>query len=150
LRQELAPAEKARLTAELRATPNESLEDDLCLNALLRRLPDQPVPTNFTQLVLEAVSRDTQPPVVARLGWRRWALGRWLPKPALASALLGAGLLGYFQYQSHARMELAQSVAQISQATEWVGLSALMDFEAIRRLGQEEITVDEQLLTALQ
>ena len=150
LRRELAVEERARLQALVKDHGAPNLDDDLNLNAILRRLPNHPVPTNFTQCVLDSIARES---VIAKRGrsdWRRWFLGGWLPKPALAPVVLGVLLYSYFAYQSHARLQIAQCVAQVSQAAAWMNMDAWQDFDAINRLGEESVPVDEVLLAALQ
>ena len=118
-------------------------------------LPDAPVATNFTARVLQAVDQESATAERARgaraLGWQGWR--RWLPRMALASVVLGAGLICYHQVSERhvlaaRRDELALSVAAVSGVSSLPSPEILKDFEAIRALNQTP-PPDEELLALL-
>src|SRR2546427_12592788 len=94
-RRKLSLAEETELRAWLEAHPESQgdWEAELGLTQGLGRLPDAPVPSNFTARVLEAVERETAAGESRARGskWRAW-LGRvrWLPRAGFAVIALGA------------------------------------------------------------
>jgi anti-sigma factor RsiW len=146
----LSTSEEEALEARLARTPGmpERLEDELALNQALERLPDAPVSSNFTAQVLLAVQREqrrreTRP---ARPWWSEIFSLRWGRRLAFAGLVLGATFLVMQQQRQSAREELARQF----QGLEGVpSIEALQDFEAIRRLGGEAGSVDEELLNSL-
>jgi anti-sigma factor RsiW len=152
LRHEVTPVEHAQVQAFVASYPEAATywEEDLCLNQLLRQLPDQPVSSNFTALVLQAASQNAPAPASARVAWwSRSRLRRWIPRTALAIVAVSAGLLSYHEYQMHTRAEMAQSVARFCRVSTLVPVDTLTDFDAINRLGQAHVAVDEELFAAL-
>ena len=63
-RRKLTEAEQAELRAYLAAHPDARADWEMesALNAALTRLPDAPVPSNFTARVLQAVEREAVRP----------------------------------------------------------------------------------------
>ncbi len=151
LRHELTPHEQAEVLAYVGAHPEAcpDWEQDLCLNEMLRQLPDQAVSTNFTARVVQAVGLAVEPKTVPVSWWHRWGIGRWVPKAALAIVVLAAGLLSYREYQTHERLQMAERMASFCRVSSLVSVDALRDFDAINRLGQAPVKVDEELLAAL-
>ena len=77
LREKIQPAEQElinQLASEHQLS--QDVQDDLSLNRLLRRLPDRPVSSNFTALVLEAAtkSQQLQKEPVKKSSWIRRAI----------------------------------------------------------------------------
>jgi anti-sigma factor RsiW len=119
------------------------------LQSALDRLPDVPVPSNFTARVLEMVEREAAAEM--RQGERKWRFSRrlrWLPKLAFGAIVLGAGLLSYHQFQTARFAEYAHSVAAVSDVSSLPGPEILKDFDAIR-VSNPTTLPDEQLLAAL-
>jgi hypothetical protein len=151
-RRKLTAGEEAELRAWLAEHP-EALADwerEAALNEMLGRLPDAPVPSNFTARVLQAVEREAAAEArgvaSARPRNRPWL--RWLPRGAFAAMAAGAGLLAFHHHeQSLLRGQLAQSVATISDVASLPSPEILTDFDAIRVLNTPP--ADEQLLTLL-
>ena len=118
------------------------------LRELLSRLPDAPVPSNFTARVMQAIDLDELP--VGR--GRRWSWN-WhalLPRAAVAAMVVVAGGLALHQHEIYnRRMALAQSVALVANAQPLPSLEALDNFDAIQRMGQPA-HADEELLALLQ
>ncbi len=151
-RRRLTAAEEAELRAWLAAHPEAQAdwEAEAGLNAALGRMPDAPVPSNFTARVLQAVERETaterrRP----KEDWLTWLRPRWLPKLAFAAIVVGAGLLSYNQVQAVHRKKLAESVAAVSAVSSLPSPDILKDFDAIRALNPSPAP-DEQLLAILQ
>ena len=119
---------------------------DARLDALLRRLPDKPVASNFTARVLQGVERENtlRMEISPRPFFRRGLY--WLPRLAVASVALTLGIFSY-QHQAHnRRVQLARSVAVVSQVASLPSADELRDFDAIRRLSQP---ADKELLALL-
>jgi anti-sigma factor RsiW len=148
-RRKLTASEEGELRAWLAAHPEaqSDWEAEGELNEALGRLADAPMPTNFTARVLQAVELEGATESCGRAwAWQWW---RWLlPKAAAAAVVLGAGLLAYHQHEVTKRVELAQSVAAVSEAA-IPSPDALQDFEAIRRLNPAP-PADKELLALLQ
>lgn len=151
-RRKLTGDEEARLRAWLAAHPEARAdwEAEAGLNAALVRLPDVPVPGNFTARVLQAAERETAAGQ-RRTGWKWWGWPRlrWLPKVAFAAVILGAGLFSYRQFQAARLREYGSSVAAVSDVSSLPSPEILKDFDAIRASNPPTLP-DEQLLAALQ
>ena len=146
-RRELPPAQRERLRAWLKAHPEARPDWQLeaGLTEALGRLPDVPVPSNFTALVLQAVECDTAAGRHHGLTWFVWSRRpRWLPRIGFAAILVGAGLISYhYEVQAVQRAAMAQSAVTVSGvAAALPGPKILKDFEAIRALGQTPPDVD--------
>src|SRR5690242_18260353 len=152
-RRKLNPEEDARLSEWLATHPEAQpdWESEMALNDLLTRLPHVPVASNFTARVVAAAQREADANL-DRKGGRRvrahW-LWRWLPKAAVAAAVLTAGLLSYNHLQSVRRAEYAQSLATLSEVASLPSPEALNDFDAISALSSAP-TADEELLKLMQ
>ncbi len=148
-RRKLTAAEEAELRgcvsaeAELQA----DWEAELALNQALERLPNAPVPSNFTARVLRSAERHS--PEAGR--WRlplgaAWDRSfRWLPRAAFVAACLAAGFFSYQHLQDSRREHLAESVVRVSEVASVPSPQALADFDAIRALDRTP-PPDEELL----
>jgi anti-sigma factor RsiW len=151
-RRELSNAEEAELRNWLAAHPEAQADwqAEAGLNAGLGRLPDVPVPSNFTARVLQAVEREAVAELRRPQGkWLTWLWLRWLPKAAFAAVIVGVGLLSFHQVQAAHRKRLVESVAAVSAVSSLPGSDILRDFDAIRALNPAPAP-DEQLLAVLQ
>jgi hypothetical protein len=152
-RRKLTAVEAAELRAWLAAHPKAQTdwETEAGLNEALGRLPDAPVPSNFTARVLQGVERDRAAQLRGRRRkWQVWLRWRWLPKAAVAAVILGAGLVSYQQVANVARRaEYARSVAVVSEVASLPGLETLKDYDAIL-VSNPIPSADEELLVALQ
>jgi len=151
-RRKLTGAEETELRAWLVAHSEAQADWDAeaGLNAALGRLPDVPVPSNFTARVLQAAEREGAARLLRRGGkWRGWLRLRWLPKAALGAMLVGAGLLSYRQVQAAHHKRLVESVAAVSAVSSLPSPDILKDFDAVRVLNPTPAP-DEQLLAVLQ
>ena len=102
-KRKLTPVEEAQLHAWLEAHPEAQAdwEGEAGLTDALNRLAAPQVPSNFTVRVLAAVAADTarqERETGRRSTWRFWSW-RWLPKAAVASLVLVAGLVGLQHYE---------------------------------------------------
>jgi anti-sigma factor RsiW len=148
----LTGADEAELRAWLAAHPaaQADWEAEAELNAALGRLPDVPVPSNFTARVLQAVEREAaaelRPP---GWKWRGWPRLGWLPKVALTAGVVCAGVVSCLLIQDAQRRNLVQSVAAVSAVSSLPGPEILKDFDAIL-VSNPTPSPDEQLLAVLQ
>jgi hypothetical protein len=149
---QLTGAETAQLRAWLAAHPEAQAdwEAEAGLNAALGRLPDVPVPTNFTARVVQAAEREGAAEV-RRSGWKwgGWPRLRWLPKVALTASIVCAGAVSCLLIQDAQHKNLVQSVAVVSTMPSLPGPDILKDFDAIRA-SNPTTAADEQLLAVLQ
>ena len=102
------------------------------LTTALAKLPQAPVPSNFTARVLAAV--DAEENRAARNGWRWPAL---FPRIAVATAVLvfaGVSIQRYEVYSQ--RAALAKNVARVVVTQPLPSADALENLDAIQRLSQ--------------
>jgi len=137
-RRKLTAAEEDELRAQLEVHP-EALADweaDAALNQVLDRLPDAPMPSNFTARIMQAVELE-QAAAARRPGspWK-WLWGPIFPKAALAAVFVGMSLLGFREAVFQKQQRLAKSVAAVSQVAALPGPEILQDFDAIQQLNQ--------------
>ena len=146
LARDLTDDEWAGLERWLSANPAERAEWE-AVDQLLAALPDAPVASNFTSLVLEQVRRvDAPAPSLGQAGWRKILAPQFRPIQIAAAATL-AMVIGGVGYQSHlnqSRAEMAEAVASIAEFTP----GFLSDYEAIEAITQAA-PVDEELWAAL-
>jgi len=146
-RRPLTDAEQAELRAWLAAHPEAQADwqAEAALNTALRKLPDAPVPTNFTARVLGEIERNAAA-AQQRAGFSRlvdWR--RWLPRAALAGLAVVAFILALQMEQAAARARMGRSVAAMAMAP---SPDLLKDFESIKRL-QAAPVADKELLKLL-
>ena len=148
-RRALSDAKVAELRTRLAAQPEllAQWQEERQLTRALGRLPDAPVPSNFTARVLQAVENSAAAEARARTpagrGW--WHYQRWLPRLAVATLVLGVSLFSVHRYQAANRARIAQSVAAFSEAAALPSPEVLQDFDTISRLGSAP-AADEELL----
>lgn len=158
-RQELTPAQRARLVSWLAGRPEASAdwESEEALTRGLRRLPNPALSSNFTALVLAAAEKGRARPAEAGTGgWPRWLQGLW-PKAAWAAAALALGMAGLQVHSVRNRTQLRQDLAAIPMAPKVPSPEILQDFDAIQQFSQVasapggiQTVSDEALLNALQ
>lgn len=117
------------------------------LRDLLARLPDAPVPSNFTARLLAAVELEESRPA------RRWHFSRnWhalLPRIAVTAAVvLFAGITFQHYELNSQRATLARNVALVASSQPLPSMDALKNFDAIQRMSQPH--ADEELLALMQ
>jgi hypothetical protein len=155
LRRKMSIGEEAEWQIHLADQPEAraQFQEELSLNRALQRLPDIPVSSNFTALVMQAVEREYQHrsrPMLWRL-WADYVAFNWGRKLAFGSALLLLGVLSYQQYQLSARRALAMSLSSIESVLPVEG--AVEDFRAaygLRRVPTPSPSEEMDLFAALQ
>jgi anti-sigma factor RsiW len=150
-RRKLTPAEESELRAWLVANPaaRDDWESDAALSRVLERLPDAPVPSNFTARVLRAVEGESRAAQRQSESKWKWMWQPLLPRIAFAVVVLGIGFLSFHEARAARRMQLAKSVAAISEVSSLPGPEILKDFDAIRQLTPTP-PPDTELLALLQ
>ena len=139
------------MRAWLAAHPEAQAEwaADTALGMLLDRLPDAPMPSNFTARIMQAVEQEQ----AARKRTRETPSPRWwrglLPRAAVTIAVVGLALFTYQRHESARRAELARSLTAVAEVQSLPSPQALADYEAIRRLSPAPVA-DEELLALLQ
>jgi negative regulator of sigma E activity len=128
------------------SVPTDS-ELEARLSRVLARLPDAPVPSNFTARVLQAVELEESRRT------RRWSLGwNWhvfLPRIAVTAAVvLFAGLTIHHYELAGQRNALARNVALIAGSQPLPSVDALKNFAVIQRMSQPR--ADDELLALMQ
>ena len=124
------------------------LEMESRLNAALARLPDAPVPSNFTARVLQAVEREEVRGAHAKLASGTGT--SLVPRVAVAAAVIALCRSGFSAPRTrHQRAALAKNVALVAQAQPMPSVEALKNFDAIRRMSQPP-HADDELLALLQ
>ena len=147
-RRKLTPAEEEALRRWLSAHPESQGDWELegGLNQALERLPDAPVPSNFTARVLQAVELDAAQATRRRPSF--WSRVQWLPRLAFATVVLGAGLFAYHHVQVRQNRDSMIAAVKIVGVSAVPSPEALKDYDAIQAMGQT--SADEELLTALE
>ena len=129
------------------------------LDQALEHLPNIPVSTNFTSLVLQSVQSDGPArSLPEKIGWSRWSRLRFRFS-SLATGLAVVTLVGIFsirQEQKSDQQEMVRSVTSFTEVasalnSDEVPNHVFQDFEAIQRLSvPADSEVDLELLVALQ
>lgn len=127
--------------------PISDPELDARLDTALKRLPDVPVPSNFSARVLDAVELAERRAVGS--GWR-WNWRSLFPRLAVGTAVLLVAGISLQRYEANSqRITLAKEVASVAASQPLPSVDALADLDAIQRLGQSS-RADTELLAALQ
>jgi hypothetical protein len=153
-RRELIPAEEAQLRSWLAANPDAQAEWEAegLLTESLKRLPSVTVSCNFTARVLDAARRESAAQERARASrWKMWHWpARWLPRAALATLVLGAGLFAYHHVRLDGREEaIRRSVVTVSEAQPLASPEVFENFDAIQAMSQSS-AADVELLKLFQ
>ncbi len=152
-RRNLTPAEEAQLRQFLASHPEAQPEWDAeaALNESLKRLPAAPVPSNFTARVLDALGEDAMAEGRAeRHSWLRWQFRlRWLPRAAVATLIVGLGLVTYRHEQLETRKARAESLVAVERVKVLANPELLENFEAIQAMSQAP-AADDELINLLQ
>jgi ferric-dicitrate binding protein FerR (iron transport regulator) len=156
----LTEEERAALDGWLAVRPGERAvwETETALNRALGSLPNRPVSSNFTALVMQAVEREARAsqttPSAPESFWSRLLAVFRLPAIRLAWAVLlvcGIGL-GFYTHQTNVHRDVAEglkAVANVASVPSLSDPSVFEDFDAIRRLGQSSASDDEELYMVL-
>lgn len=149
-RRPLTETEQAEWRAWLAAHPEAAadLESEAALNAALARLPDAPVPTNFTARVRDAVARETAQSV-PRPPAHLWLWRVLLPRAAAVMLVLGVGAWGAHLFRVKQRKAIGDSLVTIATVPTMPTPQALEDFDAILKL-DSGAGADRELIALLQ
>ena len=143
-RRKLTDAERAGLGAQPEVQAD--LEIESRLSEALARLPDAPVPSNFTARVLQAVERESVRPRAINWSWTWRVL---VPRVAVAAVVIAFTGLGIHRYELNAhRAVFARNVVLVAEAQPLPSVDALKNFNAIQRMSQPR--ADDELLMLLQ
>jgi hypothetical protein len=152
-RRPLNDEEQARLRSWLAAHSDTQAdwEAEATLNQVLARLPEAPVPSNFTALVMQAIDREEAAALrPASFIERLKELVRHRgPRLAWALALIGVVWLGIWQHEKAARHDLAQGLAALVTLAGQPDPDALQDMGAIQHLSQVTPQGDDELFKVL-
>ncbi len=149
-RRPLTAAEEAELRAWLVGHPEAQAEAEaeLGLSQALARLPEAPVPSNFTARVWQAIDRDAATPRPAGgLQLARWWRS-WVPRFAVLTVAVGAGWLAFRHHESVQRAELVKSFLIVAPAS-LADPGVIADFEVICQLSPPA-AADEELLKLME
>lgn len=141
-RGELTPAALDRLEEGLAARPElrTRWDEEIGLNQLLDRMPEAPVPSNFTALVLDEARRQSASPVSRPFLGELWA--RLFANPAVGIAWVAVmvclGWLAVEQAQTHSEWRRNSELAAFFKAAAPSDPAMLQDFDAIRLLPEDE------------
>ena len=152
-RRPLNEEEQARLEGWLAANPQTQAdwEDEVILNQALARLPEPPVSSNFTALVMQAVERDEAAALPPRtfMDRLREIFRQRAPRVAWVLALALAVWFGVRQQQRASHHELATGLATLVNVAAVPDPKALQDMEAIQQLSYRAAPEDEEILKVL-
>jgi hypothetical protein len=144
--------EEKRLREILSAAPalQAQWEQEAALNRLLGRTPQPQLSTNFTARVMEAVRKtEHEPSLAERLTPFRWLSRNWVPRMALALAMVCCGVFSFHEYQAVHRAQLARELARATKMAALPPMEWMRDFDTISRLDKVSVA-DNELLAALQ
>ena len=144
-RRKLTEAERTELRAQPEAQADLELESRL--SEALARVPDAPMPSNFTARVLQAIEREEAHAVRTR-SWS-WYWRVLVPRVAVAVAVVGFAGLAYQHHEFDKRVQLARDIALLAQAQPMPSVEALKNFDAIQRMSQTTPRADDELLALL-
>jgi len=149
-RRPLTAAEQVELRIWLAAHPEAQAEAEAeaALNQALTRLPAAPVPSNFTARVWQAIERDAVTEVTHELPRRVWWGRAFLPRLAVATVVVGAGLLGYRHHETLQQVEFAKSFLAVASPS-LADPKVIQDFEVICQLSPSA-AADEELLKLME
>lgn len=141
-RRKLSAAEHAGLRAQ------PELELEAHLTDALAKIPDAPVPSNFTARVLDAIQLEEKQAARSH-GWH-WNWRSLFPRVAVAAAVLIFAGVSIQRYETNSqRFALAKGVALVAGAEPPPSMDALENLDAIQRMSQSA-HADGQLLADLQ
>lgn len=149
-RRKLTEAEAAELRAWLAAHPEASAEHEgeAALNRVLVRLPDAPVPSNFTARVLQALEREERNAAPRARDWN-WVWRVLVPRTAAAMLVLGVGAYALQQNRLKQRAVIRDSLVTIATVPTMPSPQALEDFDVIQKLDSDS-AADKELIALLQ
>ena len=158
LRGDLSEAQKREFQARLEKDKSlqELFTEEQRLENLIERLPDAPISSNFTSLVLQAARAEERKSIQAgeRFTWSQFRFAR---VAAGLAAVVIAGFVGIKQFQQAEQKQIAQTVGAFTEVATVISTeqaspaTVFQDFEAIQQLSlPAESELDLELLVALQ
>jgi|SRR6185312_8639604 len=134
-RQALTADEEASVRAWLAQHPESRADWDLetQLSEALDKLPNVPVPSNFTARVLQAIEREAAAPK-RPANATPWFVRVLLPRAAVAALILTFCLVEYHNHSAADRADLVQGVKVVSGVASLPSPQILQDFDTIRQL----------------
>ncbi len=151
-RRGLSPDQQARLRQYLDAHPEarSQWEQEAALTRALNRLPPAPVSSNFTALVLQAVQRAPAPSTWRRrLDFVAWLPSGWMPRVALAAAMICLSVGTACECQAIQRQKMARNLASVGALATLQPVDWMQNFQTIQNLNRFEVA-DDVLLQVLQ
>jgi len=145
-RRRLTEAELGELQTQPKAQTELELESRL--SEVLARVPDAPVPSNFTARVLQAIERE-EAHATQKRSWM-WYWRVLVPRVAVAAAVVGFAGLAYQRHEINQRVQLAHSLALFAGAQPVPNEEELKNFDAIQRMSQATPHADNELLALFQ
>ncbi len=132
----LTAAEETDLRAWLAEHPDRQAdwESENRLSEVLRRLPDVPVPSNFTARVLQAVEREEMAVGKPQRSSANWFFRLLVPRLAVAAVIFGVALLTYQEHEAAKREQLVQGVQVVAGVSSLPSPEILQDFDTIRQM----------------
>ena len=152
-RRPLNATEQAELRGWLVAHPEAQAEAEaeaeMALNLALARLPDAPGPSNFAVRGWQTILRDESPEVrtPAPQPARWWRV--LVPRFALTTVVVSAGLLVYRHNESVQQVELVKSYLAVPGSPSLADPRVIEDFEVICQL-RPPAAADEELLKLME
>jgi anti-sigma factor RsiW len=146
-RRKLTDAEQAELRAYFATHPEARIDWEMesALSTAFLRLPDAPVPSNFTTRVLQAVDREAVRPRSWSWNWRVL-----VPRVAFATVVVAFTGLAVHHHEVYSqRVALVKSVVLATRGQPVPSPDALENFDAIRRMSQPQ-HADDELLALMQ
>jgi len=122
--------------AQLRAANPEATADaeaEAALSDALARLPDAPVPSNFTARVLQELEREARRPATRSRDWS-WVWRVFVPRAAVASLVVGASLFAYHRHQDARHIAVGASIRTVAGVQLQPSPLALEDFDVVQKL----------------
>lgn len=147
----LSAEEAAELRRYVGANPElqQDWDEDAALTTALNRLPNAPVSSNFTALVMQAVERAEREPERKRTPWRAFWRHGWLSKFGIALAMLCLGTFSFHEYQMAARAKLAADVKAFAETAPIPQVDWLKNFDTIEQMSKVQVA-DNELMMARQ
>ena len=116
---------------------------------LVERLPDAPVPTNFTSRVMEAIEREAAAAERQHARRPHWWQRVLLPRLAFAAVVLAAGLFAYQRNAAIRHERVTAPMVAVSGTKDVLSVEVLQNFDSIVELGPR-VQPDTELLSLLQ
>jgi anti-sigma factor RsiW len=150
-RRPLNAAEAAELRRWLATHPEAAAEweHETALSRAVKKLPDAAVPTNFTARVLAEAQRSEPAGPLATQRNTNWWWRVFLPRTAVAAALLITGVSIYRVRETRQQEALLKTVSEIARTQPPPPTLALEDYDVVATLSRKTVA-DDELLSLMQ